>query len=347
VSPYGLGTVVLDSNCIVRRDWRLTSAPWRVLAYHARTNRCSVVLPELVVREAIGRYRAELASTVEKARSVAKELARLGVHTPTQAVDLEAAVADYELALRAAIDEANGKVEHPPNVAILDLADRAIGRKPPFDAKGGGFRDAVLWEHVLATLSKPWHRTVLVTADNAFKEPNGELAAELRDEVEARGSDRDSVQIAATIADYLRATGTDDPEAMDRVAAVVESEQEQIAENVRWLLTGAEAEPMEPMDSAATIAVESRHGWLRIVVERVTAHETADDLLLVDLDVEADVDLYIEVWEPARATAVTTETVEFSASATFDTRSRTLDNLSLGTIGVDVNDLVHGGGMSS
>jgi hypothetical protein len=63
-------------------------------------------------------------------------------------------------------------------------------------------------------------------------------------------------------------------------------------------------------------------------------------LLLVDLDVEADVDLYIEVWEPGRATIVTSDIVLFSASATFDTRRNTLDDLSLGTIGVDLDELV-------
>jgi hypothetical protein len=238
-----MANVVIDSNCIVRRDWRLTSAPWRVLAYRSRFGQILLFVPELVVREAVGRYRAELVSAIEKARIVDKDLSRLGVRAAIPAINLDAAVADYEQVLRAAIDDANGRVEQPPNVTVLDIADRAIGRKRPFDPKGGGFRDAVLWEHVLDTLVKPFDQTVLVTSDNAFKEPNGDLAEELRDDVEARGSDREAVRIAATVADYLRATGTEDLEAMERVAAVVESEHEQIAENIRWLLRAADAEP--------------------------------------------------------------------------------------------------------
>lgn len=295
-----------------------------------------MVIPELVVREVVGRYRAELTTTTEKARTVDNELTRLGVPILTPAINLNAAVADYEHALRAAIDEANGKVERPPNVTILDLADRAIGRKRPFDAKGGGFRDAVVWEHVVGMLVKPWEHAALVTNDNAFKEPNGELAVELRDELEERGFNRDAVTVAATIADYLRISGTDDPEALDQVAVAVESEQDQITASVRSLLRGADAEPMD--ESAATIAVEPRD-WVRVVVEKATAHETADNLLLVDLDVAADVDLFIEAWEPIRATLVARDIVHVSASATFDKQHRVLDNISLGTIGVDVSEL--------
>jgi PIN domain len=336
-----VATVVIDSNCIVRRDWQLTSAPWRVLAYLSRSRQCGLVVPELVVREAVGRYRAELASTAEKARGVARELVRLGVYASTPAIDLEATVSSYERVLRSAIEEADARVEQPPDVAILDLADRAIGRRRPFDAKGGGFRDAVLWEHVLATFTRPWGTAVLVTGDNAFKEPNGDLAAELRDDLEARGLKRDAVQVAASVADWVRATGTGDPEAIADVAAVVESEQEQIAENVRCLLSGADAEPAEPMESAVTIAVEPRRDPIEIVVSKVTAHETADDLLLVDLNVEAEIDVNIEMWEPTRATLVGTSQEWFGASATFDKRDGTLDNLSLETIGVDLDNVVH------
>jgi PIN domain len=322
-------TVVVDSNAIAYRDWRLTSAPWRVLAYRVRSGMCSLVVPELVVREVVGRYREAVAKTTEKARAVGASFTTLGIATPVPGVDIDAAVVEYERALRAAIGEAGGTIEKPPDVPILDLADRAIDRRPPFDAKGNGFRDAVVWEHVVAT-SEQGSFTVLVTGDKAFVDPKSdELADELRDEVGGR------VQVAVTVAEHLRATGIEDPAATARVTTVVEAEREQLAENVKLLLPGAD---VEPDDAGVSVVIEEGHDPVHVVVVGVTAAKDADGLLLVDLDVEADVDLYVERWDVGTTMGTSASaTVSLATSATFDTEQGTLDNLSLGTVRIDLD----------
>jgi hypothetical protein len=271
-------TVVVDTNCIVHRDWLLTTAPWRVLAYRSRQGLCSLVVPELVVREAVGRYRDAVAAASEKARTASADLLRLGLEGSAADINIDAATTSYEDQLRRSIDDAGGVVAEPPAINVLDLADRAIARRRPFDQKGGGFRDALLWAHVLATLSTGGSETVLVSADrSAFSDVGtpGDLATELKDEVRARGyvlglaSHIDAVTLFESITDYLEATGVEDPAITARINEIVEAEHAQLHENISVALEGARAYPYSGFD---LITIEHARGLFASWLQRRSSH---------------------------------------------------------------------------
>ena len=78
-------TVIVDANAIVQRSWRLDSAAWRILLYQAKCQSIKLVVPEIVVREAVGRYSGELAKRLAAAASAAQEvedLTRVPVEIP-------------------------------------------------------------------------------------------------------------------------------------------------------------------------------------------------------------------------------------------------------------------------
>jgi hypothetical protein len=74
----------------------------------------------------------------------------------------------------------------PAPVAVdhLEAARRAIGERPPFDAKGRGHRDTLIWRHVLEAVRDD--EVVLITGDSMAceGEEEGALAAGLSVRIE-------------------------------------------------------------------------------------------------------------------------------------------------------------------
>jgi hypothetical protein len=72
----------------------------------------------------------------------------------------------------------------------------------PFDQKGGGYRDSLVWASVLE-LASDGHDVALVSADLAFADKDGQLHPELAGEVEALSG---SVELVRDLSPWLLAT---------------------------------------------------------------------------------------------------------------------------------------------
>lgn len=70
VGKMGAPTVLVDSNAIVERDWFLDRTPWKLLLALSEAQQVRLVVPEVVVREVIGKFR----STVKKAATGLRKL---------------------------------------------------------------------------------------------------------------------------------------------------------------------------------------------------------------------------------------------------------------------------------
>ena len=70
-----------------------------------------------------------------------------------------------------------------PQTAHQDLAMRAVNRTPPFNEKGTGYRDSLVWADVVE-LARSGHDVALVSMDKAFEGNPGELAPALQAEVD-------------------------------------------------------------------------------------------------------------------------------------------------------------------
>ena len=117
--------VLVDSNLIVKRDWRLTSPWWSVLRGLAATGQISLIVPEIVIREVVGRFS-------ESITTPSREMNKLGV-----SIDASAEVELYEAELRRALSGSGISCPSHDPTTILELSDRAIRRVRPFNDQGG------------------------------------------------------------------------------------------------------------------------------------------------------------------------------------------------------------------
>ena len=198
-------TVVVDANAIVHRDWRLQSPWWRLLLELSAIERIELVVPEIVVREVVGKY-------ARAAKALSKDLRNLQMP-----FDLDESVASYESQLRKRLKEAKSQTLETDSVEILELVDRAVARRRPFDDEGNGFRDTVIWMQVLNLVSTD-ARVHFISSDSAFYAGKGterHLKQELAEEAEAAGG---SVSWFYELGDLLASIGKGPTDEKDRVA---------------------------------------------------------------------------------------------------------------------------------
>jgi len=330
-----MGTVIVDANAIVKRSWYLDSAPWRLLRYRGRARLDRIVVPEIVVREVVGRYRADLAAVSDRAKNVVSDLRRLRVVTPSlEIADIDRVVEGYERGLRESLADARAQVLDPP-VDVLYLADRAIARHRPFNEKGAGFRDATIWEQVIDEASQRFSEQIaFVTNDGGFgtgDELHPDLLSDLADRVPTG-----SVKRYRSVDEYVRAVGAADPGLLAEVAELVEKEAEQVAINIRTAVEGLRWRTGSPR---AEVLVEAAH---QLVIVRVVGVTVTDDApqALVELDIEVDADLYVEPWDrDSYAPYVTgSATLSTTGSVTYDLQSKELDDFAVSEPYFDLDD---------
>ncbi|MBL8776750.1 MAG: DUF4935 domain-containing protein [Acidimicrobiales bacterium] len=166
-------TVVLDTTAIVG-DYRLRSPAAAALLERAAQGQLRIVVPEIVIREAVGRYRRDLDDLARHSAKQRTLAHRLGVTIEPADIDTDACAHSYEKDLRAALHQAGARTPPPSDVPHLDLVDRAIARQAPFRENGTGYRDALIWDTV---------RTEAATADVAFVTDNHTDFAESQEAV--------------------------------------------------------------------------------------------------------------------------------------------------------------------
>ena len=89
------------------------------------------------------------------------------------------------------MSDAGGKILPIPDTPHARLIDKATARRRPFDAKGDGYRDALVWDSLLELLELGPDPAVLISNDHAAfsaKKEQPQLASDLVDELREHGS---------------------------------------------------------------------------------------------------------------------------------------------------------------
>jgi predicted nucleic acid-binding protein len=187
--------LVLDTNVIVE-DWLLGSPAATHIRNLSAYGPVTLLVPDLVIREAVGVYRRRLKSAQRDLNRAVAQRRKLevGARDPLleqldTSVDLDSAAIAYDLRLREVLDRAHATILPLPNVGHDRLVERALLGRKPFDQDGhNGYRDALIWHSVLEG-AVAHDKTILVTAncsDFADSRDNPEqLATELTVDVEA------------------------------------------------------------------------------------------------------------------------------------------------------------------
>lgn len=170
-------TLVLDTTEL-RRDWMFRGMTSQILAHAVSKTINTVAIPAPVLEELVAHHARESAEARARLERTVADNHRLGLAT----VAADSVVFDYRNFVLERWDERLGFSVLPwPTVEHSALVFRAVNRLAPFDEKGGGYRDALVWASALELAGKGAD-VVLVSADRAFSDGGDRLAPSLMEE---------------------------------------------------------------------------------------------------------------------------------------------------------------------
>jgi len=159
--------VVLDSTEIVSHG-NLRSPTYERLFQAVTDGVLTVYVPQVVLDEVLHHRRREIQQELEK---IAKNLDTLYQWGATRYTRLTAAEAlqiaqSYQRDVMARMNEAGVPVLPYPAVAHQRLNEMASLRRKPFNNKGGGYKDALIWFSVLELAQASTDSIVLVSSNS-------------------------------------------------------------------------------------------------------------------------------------------------------------------------------------
>ena len=169
--------LILDTNQIVEKDWRLRSAAIRLVERAIEINLVSVVVPEIVVEEARNKFRQRLEAgikTTKKSKSRVEKL--VDAKIALQNLDVDHECTKYAEYLDHRIEELGAT---RPAYAGIDhewLVKKALGPLRPFRDGDRGYRDALVWHAVVKDVASTEYDTYFVSANHKdFGDDSGNL----------------------------------------------------------------------------------------------------------------------------------------------------------------------------
>jgi hypothetical protein len=193
--------VVVDTNAFQgdpamrRRDFRL------LLSEHDRKT-LRLAIPEVVLGELPKLYREHLGNASKKAADGLAQLKNLDIETPSLSVpSLDAAQETYRMLLRLRLKEAEILMPPLPDTTVAALYQQAVNERRPFQGRGRGFKDALIWK-TICELAKD--DEVLLVTDNykdfaESAERSDVLHHHLKEDLAALGHPNDRVRVVENL----------------------------------------------------------------------------------------------------------------------------------------------------
>lgn len=178
-------TVVLDTN-ILLADPRLSSPSLQLLAGEAPRLDIGVAVPVVVLQEFEHHVLRKCEAASEEAHRAFAVLQRFGSNAQPkfEGAGEIASTARTDLELR--LKGIGGSILPLPPATHETLLGRALRKHAPFDDRGRGYVDALIWETILEYLRVDRHHVTLISADGDFAEKDA-LRQRLVDDVTILG----------------------------------------------------------------------------------------------------------------------------------------------------------------
>lgn len=290
--------LVLDTN-LVGFDPPLGSNDAAVLVDAARRGLFVLVVPELVLRETMNKWRETMDGRLRKLQGAVKNMGELAadLQAPGEA-ELDALQSKVEAEFREQLDGVNFWIPGLPAVSHESLVSRALRREQPFDAQGkDGYRDALLWETVVELAGD--QNVVLVSKDfTAFAAEDKEtLSKRLRAEVVERTGREGAVELCTSLEQAVESFAGENAVVADRAARLVRvesfrtilTEQLEGAVSTHYLNASERSSLGFPVEVPYAHVVGLTRDLGKITVDR--AFQIGDGLGLVDLSIYAGVQI--------------------------------------------------------
>ena len=297
----------------------------------ANRGELDVAVPEIVLREVSRAYERAVEEAANKNREVARDLDRLGIDWP-HAPD-RADVIAYDTWLRELLTaHAVQVLPFPPDNHESLVARDLEGRKP-FGHNGRGYRDALIW---LTVLEAARERPVYLVSQNAKdfaagRDQRDVLHEDLKADLHDRHFDADQVRLFPRPGDLMTHFAGLRLDVVEALNAAFEARtalrQKLVALlEVALLEAGTDEIDVQLPGFIDEILLEVVHEPVRIIAE--TASPTGPDTCLLDLYIEADIDVHVSAmvedddpWDGHRRhrkSVSTTETLWFTAECTYE-----------------------------
>ena len=193
--------LVFDSNMIISAGYG-NSNMYQFLERLAKVLGYNIHMPAPVIDEVTAKMEEELHKVVEDSKTATRKWERnlnKSIAFPLNGIEPK----QESDALRCKL-EAYDSVLPYPDVSHQELTERAIHRRKPFDSKGSGHRDALIWEAVLTLADKDDDQVVLLSNDGAFNDGKGLLSSELKAELVQRGLEQSKVVLMPSIDEFVK-----------------------------------------------------------------------------------------------------------------------------------------------
>ena len=179
--------VLIDSN-VICADYYFKGASFGLLLGAVKQGALELRVPRIVLDEAANKLSEQLTAcrdTIEGALAVAARATRRRVITPH--IDVLDAAEEYPDRLRGMLASAGARILDYPTVSHEDIVGRALARRRPFKKNGAGYRDSLIWTHVLDTLMGSDKAVAFVTSDGDFVNGASGLHPDLLEDIDAAG----------------------------------------------------------------------------------------------------------------------------------------------------------------
>ncbi len=296
-------TVVLDANALIR-DPQLDGTALSALLSSSAIGVIDVAVPEIALQEAIHHFRDQVAKAYAEIQKQLKVLDRLGVTTQLQMAQAEAAGEAHEAELRRWIRKSQVQILEYPKVGHREITQMAIEKRRPFDERGRGYQDTLIWASVmeLVTATDVW----FISGDRGFQaQGSEELAPVLVRDIQAMGQEQSAVRLFPNVTDCVTELGNsilkpkgdiskrfrDDQAYLDRVLEAIDTE-------LIWSSVDT-SELSHPLSSAELGSIDSFQGIDQVYVEDARQLPNGELFVRLDTIVQVELELLIDKSEIA------------------------------------------------
>ena len=197
--------LVIDSSILVGEGFG-KSAHLSALLSSSQATGHTVYVPTVALEEAVARYRRSLEDDLQKISTPVRRISGLldrSVHDSIARIDPEAETLTFRQRLVDQLRNADAKILDYPSTPHKDLASRAISRRRPFDRKGSGYRDSLIWQSVLELAPNVGEDIVLVSSDKDFADDQNLLHGDLKEDLENLGFSASKVTLSDNLLDLV------------------------------------------------------------------------------------------------------------------------------------------------
>lgn len=197
--------VVLDANVVITEGHGSNDLFDFFISSSGRVGH-TIYIPELVIAEVVADYQKNIEGQTHAVHRNLKSLSRkLGrdLQSPFADVAIPAVARQFEDSLRQHFSSTYCHILSYPQTPHEHLVFKAITRKRPFNEKGSGYRDALIWETVLELASQQAGSVAFISKDADFTDNKGALHADLVTELKERHRGASSVLVFRSLGDFV------------------------------------------------------------------------------------------------------------------------------------------------